>query len=158
MDRFSSKLRNYIDSSQFVKNELKLEKQRALAMVKKYDEEINNLDSLQKGILGSSFENTKSSQSNLLVLNDKINNFFHRDIITLQAERQYELTRLERMTGFYIIDQQAGLKAKEVSLIKLIFKYVGILFGFGFFYTIILEFIRQVKNIEQRRKISGTIN
>jgi len=158
MDRFSQKLTAYIDSSQFVKNELFLEKQRALAMAKKYDEEINNLDSLQKNILSSSLETAKSSQSNLLVLNDKINNFFHNDILTLQEKRQSELNRLERMTGFYIIDQQAGLKAKEVSIVKMTFKYAAIFFGLGFFITILLEFIRQVKNIERRRKLVDSVD
>ena len=154
MTKFSKKLSAYIDSSEYVKNELRMEKMRINSMLKKYNEEIKNLDSLQKNILKSSLQTSNSNPGGLLIFNDKSNSFFHNDIVALETSRQEALSQLERLTGFYVIDQKAGLKEKQVSIVALAIKYTGILLGIGFLITIVLEFIRQVKRIELERNVN----
>jgi hypothetical protein len=146
---FSKHLSSYIDSNIYVRQELQLEKQKSTELIKKYNQEIEKLDSLQKKILASTVETSGSQPGNLLILNDKANSFFHNDIINLEARKQKELKNLERITGFSIIDEKRGTKIKEVSLIETIAKMMAILFGVGFIVSIVLEFRRQVKKIEE---------
>ncbi len=148
---FSKHMCNYIDSNLYVKQELQLEKQKSTELIKKYNQEIEKLDSLQKKILASTIETSGSQPGNLLILNDKANSFFHNDIINLEAKKQRELKSLERMTGFSIIDEKRGTKIKEISLISTVFKLLAFGFGIGFFISIILEFRRQVNHIEQAK-------
>ncbi len=154
LKHFTKCINNYIDSSLYVKNELRFEKNRSLAMLHKYNQEIKNLDSLQNSILHLSHESSGSNQEKLLILSDKSDGFFHNDIINLEASRQQELKRLDRITGLYIIDQKTGLHKEKISFIKTILKYVAICFGIGFFITLILEYIILVKNIEKKVKVN----
>ena len=149
---FSKHLCNYIDSNIFVKQELQLEKKKNLALISKYNQEIKKLDSLQRKILASNIE-TSNNQPGLLILNDKANSFFHNDIISLEVSKQNELKKIGRLTGFSIIDEKKGTKIKEVSLISTIIKMMAILFGLGFFVSVVLEFKRQVRFIEQSKKV-----
>ena len=72
---FTKNLCNYIDSNIYIKQELQLEKNKSFELIKKYNEEINKLDSLQKKILASNIETSGSQPGNLLILNDKANRF-----------------------------------------------------------------------------------
>jgi hypothetical protein len=145
---FSKHLCSYIDSNVYVKQELQLEKNKSFELINKYKEEIDKLDSLQRKILASKIETSGSQPGNLLILNDKANSFFHNDIISLETRKQNELKKIERITGFLIIDEKKGTKIKEVSLVGTIIKLMAIWFGIGFFVSIVLEFKRQVKFIE----------
>lgn len=149
---FSKHLSSYIDANQFVKEELELEKNKSQELIKKYEDEIEKLDSLQRKILASEIETSGSQPGNLLILNDKANSFFHNDIISLEARKQREIKNIKRVTGFSVIDEKKGTKIKEVSLVGTVIKLMAIWFGIGFFITIVLEFNRQVKHIEQSKK------
>lgn len=153
LSEFSKKMLAYIDSNEYVKNEIVLYKNRNEEMIKAYDEEINKLDSLQGKILAAKIDAGNNPQGNLLVLNDKINNFFHNDIIDLQTKKQSAIVALNRLNGFTIIDQKRGTKIKEVSLVGTIIKMMAIFFVIGFVISIALEFIRKVKQIEQSKKV-----
>jgi len=147
---FSEHLCNYIDSNIYVLQELKLEKQKSLELIKNYNQEIEKLDSLQKKILASTIQTSNNQPGNLLILNDKANSFFHNDIISLETRKQKEIKNIERITGFSIIDEKKGTKIKETSLVGTIAKITAILFGIGFFVSIVLEFKRQVSIIENK--------
>ncbi len=148
---FSKKLSDYIDSNIYVAKELKLEKLRSLNIIKKYEEEIKNLDSLQKNILSSSLETSNSQPGNLLILNDKSNSIFHDDIITLEGRKSNELKKMERLAALTVIDEKRGIKTKEVSLIGTVATMMAVFFGIGFFISLILEFKRQVQAIENKK-------
>ncbi len=152
---FSKNLSRYVDSNPYVKQELLLIKEQSEERIKNYDYEIDKLDSLQKRILATNLSNSKTPNGNLLVLNDKVNNFFHTDIIELEDKKQAEIRKLKRLSGLTIIDEKRGTKIQESSLIGTVLKMMIILFGVGFFVSIVLEFKRQVKNIENHKLINN---
>ncbi len=146
--KFTGSLKQYIDNNPFVIKGIKLRRKSSTTLIKKYQDEIKKLTSLQEKILSS---NTSSNQSGkLLVLDDKPINFFHKDILSLEKNIIQEEEELDFLNegGFLVVDENEGVKIRNVSLVKTVLKFFGIFLGLGFIVTIILEFIRQVKYIE----------
>jgi hypothetical protein len=151
LPNLSNKLVNYVDSNLYIKQECQYAKQRGIDLINKYNLEISKLDSLQNKILETGVQNSGGSLGNLLVMNDKVNNFFHKDIIDLENKKQVEIRKMNRGVGLLIIDEKSGAKIKGVSLFGTAAKMAGILFVLGFFISLILEFIRKVKLMERSK-------
>jgi hypothetical protein len=144
-------LTNYIDSNEYVRQELKLERQKSTETILTCEQQIKNLDSLQKNILTSSMKTNYPNTVNSIKLNDKAYDFFHFDIIKLEQTKYNEQKKLARMKGLCIINQNSWLKTKSVSLYNTILKKILFLFGLGIFICLILEFRRFVKKVEKVR-------
>lgn len=147
LDNLSEQFKKYIEENEYVARKIKLRKRSANILIEKYSQEIQKLDSLQSKILASSSQSNASGK--LLVLDDKPINFFHEDIIKLEKNIIAERNTLDVIEGCTIIDKSRGVKVKNISLIKTVANYIGILFALGFVITIVLEFNRQVKNIQK---------
>lgn len=145
LKNFTSKLLQYIDSNAYVQQEYQLEKQRCLAIIEKYDHEIMKLDNLQTKILSSDLNKSGGTHGNLLVMNDKVNNFFHKDKIELEGNRQNEIKRLKRLAPLQIVDAKSNVEIRAAKLFPSIFKMMGIVFGLALILALVLEMKRFVE-------------
>ncbi len=145
---FANNLNNYIGSNKFVGKEMELQKKKSNILIAKYKNEIEKLKQLQNKILSANTLNKQSDK--LLILDDKTIRFFHDDILSLESKIISEQEKLNFLDegAFFVVDQNAGVKIKNISLIETLMQFFGIFIGLGFFITVILEFIRQVKYIE----------
>jgi hypothetical protein len=140
---------SYIDSNQYVKNEVEGEMHKSNEIIRKCDEQIKNLDSLQKIVLKSAIGAKISNADNIFGINNFSGNYFSNNIVGLESNKQYELKKIGRIKSLYIIDEHNSIKIIKTSFYKILFIKVLILFGLGIFLCLILEFRGFVKSVEK---------
>ena len=131
---------NYIDSNEYIKNEVEGEMHKSREIIRKCDEQIKNLDSLQKIILKSSGGTNISNTDNIIGINNFSGNYFSNNIVGLESNKQYELKRISRIKSICIIDEHNSIKIIKTPFYKILLIKVLILFGLGIFLCLILEF------------------
>jgi hypothetical protein len=136
---------NYIDSNQYVKNEVEGEMHKSREIIRKCDEQIKNLDSLQRIVLKSAIGTKISNSDNIIGINNFSGNYFSNNIVGLESNKQYELKRIGRIKSLCIIDEHNSIKIIKTSFYKILLIKVLILFGLGIFLCLILEFRKFLK-------------
>ncbi len=147
ISKFTDNLISYINNNPYVAKQLSLKKDYLTALITQTDKEIIKLDSLQKALLKNAGKNPELKKAGFIISNDQIDNFYHKDIIALTAQKQNYISNLERLSGFIPISQFKPAKIKEHSLVKTVAITTGIVFGLVFFTLLVLEIRRKALHL-----------
>jgi len=142
-----TKILNYIDQNQYIKDRNTLRKEQLSALIQKLDNEISSLDSLKKSEYFTKENRTKTQAGQILVMNETETQLYHGQIMTLYREKQgFEETLTLRTDPITVIQDFSSLSVIENNLMSY-FKFWGIL---GLVLSILLSiFIENLKGIKR---------
>ena len=143
LNNLEKALIKYFNQNSYISAELEHTKKHAQSMIKQIDYEISKIDSLQNRILSSEFKKSNVGSTGLTILNENIDEFFHKDIIELVAKKQSYIKIISKNSTLIVIKPFDRAKIKEKSLFENIGGFFGIFFGIGFLVSIILEMKRK---------------
>jgi hypothetical protein len=117
----------YCDSNEFVKEELAIQKMRSSELIRKYEEEISEIDSFQRKLLKGGDQ--KMPLDYFLMSNGSTNSLFSKDIISMKVDMIYEIKNLDRLTSLSVIDMNTTKKVYRLPLEILKFMLLLIVAG-----------------------------
>lgn len=158
LERFTKSLQTFIDSNNYVANELDMERQKCEQLIKKYDLELEMLHEFQTSILNEKNKQNLQTNNNYLTFSSKSADFYHKDVIDLEKEKQLELKKRQRITGFYLIDNKMGVSSQVASIWGSMIKLTSLAFGLALLLTFLLELSRYVSILKKEVHADFSVN
>lgn len=149
--KFEKNLISYINNNQYVAKNLTIHKNRLNVYIKQTEKEITKLDSLQLTLLKNAGKKPGLKNGTLMISNDQIANFYHKDILDLTKTIESYRSDLEHITGFEIINSSESVKIKSRSLFKTVAIFAGIALGLSFFVLLGIEIRRKAVQLINRK-------
>ncbi len=132
---------NYIDSSNYIKNRIRITKQKNRIIASKIDKEILKLEDFQEKILQAS--ETRSKLGEVVVI-DNYTNFFHKDILSFNVLKQTYKNNEKTATAVELSQSLTFSKKQKFSFYFSLIISLVLSLSTGFFISTVFDIRKKI--------------